>query len=129
MTMLTIAGIDTCPHEQEVPWRHDYAELYWLSIIGPTTFLLGRRLAGMVLAREFTIEAEELSLELGLGARWQPNAPLNRSLSRLATFKLAERESDTAWWVRLTVPMLSDKQVRRLPDRLRALHESTYATV
>ena len=75
-----------------------YVELFWLPVIGPSTTWLLRRL-NVVLDGEpsgVEVDLSDLSLALGLGPKTGLNAPLMRSLRRLADFHLAARDGSGA---------------------------------
>jgi hypothetical protein len=68
---------------------------------------------------ELTVSLEDFAASLGLGHGTARNAPVVRTLERLVHFGLA-RWHDDALEVRLTVSMLSERQLRRLPPVLQA---------
>lgn len=82
----------------------DAFEQQWLPVIGPTAFVLARRLDRYLDLGITSIDVLALSRSLGLGNRPGRNAPLGRSLTRLANFNLADADlTDERLW-RITVP-------------------------
>lgn len=71
--------------------RSHYAEAYWLGVLGPSALLALRRINRALddHPRGFSVVLSELARELGLGHGPGRNAPVIRTLSRLATFGLA----------------------------------------
>lgn len=118
--------IDTIGHDP----RSLYVETFWLPTLGPTSLLLMRHLA-----HRFEEEAGELEVPmaataqaLGLGPRTSPSSPIVRSFSRLVEFDLAYAHRDGTVAVRRSVPPVSRRHVRRLPEHLQARHQEWLAT-
>lgn len=100
-----------------------YVETYWLSTLGPsTTWLLRLIAAGFEDNPEgYELDCAATATRLGLGDRTGRHSPFVRSVGRLVLFDLAVPE-DGRLFVRKTVPPLAARQVRRLPEALRASH-------
>lgn len=117
--------IDTLGHDP----RSIYVETFWLPTLGPTSLLLLRHLAACFDDEPLglTLDVASTAQRLGLGRRDGASSPLVRSLGRLEQFDLACHSGDT-YAVRVTVPPVNRRHIRRLPERLRVEHEE-WATV
>ena len=105
--------------------RSLYVERYWLSILGPSSILLIRRLA-MELEQQpdgFTFETAQWAQELGLGIKGGKNGPFWRSILRACRFGAAQRNGDLLA-VRRRLPPLTARQIERLPGQLRLSHQA-----
>lgn len=108
--------------------RSDYVESFWLPILGPSATWLLRHLTirleespdGIELAMEDTARA------LGLGERLTANGPFARTLQRCVDFDMAEWRGQGRLAVRLRLPPLARRHLRRLPDSLQAKHEAAH---
>ena len=78
------------------PVQHQYVEMLWLPVIGPSSTWLLRRLSGWSLACPDGLQVvlPELSESLGLGWSAGPNSSLQRSMRRLMMFGLAQWTAD-----------------------------------
>ena len=103
-----------------------YLEIFWLPIMGPSATFLVRRLAGTLemIPEGFSVGMNDLGRELGLGTSDTKNAPLQRAISRLVRFGLANWNAPGELSVRSTVRRLSRYQVSSLPDALQAAHRA-----
>ncbi len=108
------------------PAEGDYAERFWLPVIGPSGLWLLRWAKRELQQRggAFDIGSDDLALRLGLGAGTARQSPLRRSLKRLETFDLARRISESVVEVGTELPSLSHRQVERLPVELRREHRA-----
>ncbi len=102
--------------------RSDYVETYWLALLGPSCVLAARRLVAWLDAEAagFEISLAALAGTLGLGSGIGRHAPVVRTLARLVEFHLAN--IDQTFAIRRRFPVLSDRQILRLPDHLAAAH-------
>ena len=103
--------------------RSAYAETYWLPVLGPSALWAMRRLATLAEAKPTggTLRLAELGPELGLGAGTGRSSPLVRTLARLVFFGMAEIDRRSpALRVRLAMPPLAARHLRRLPEHLAA---------
>jgi hypothetical protein len=101
-----------------------YVEAYWLPVIGPASVLAARRLAAWLEASadgEVVVSLEELGRSLGLSGQVTRNAPVVRTLRRLADFGLAGYGADR-YALRLRVPPLPARYLARLPEPLQLAH-------
>ena len=117
------------PSPEPHPALSDYAERFWLPVIGPSGLWLlrwGQRELerGGSQAVGFEIAADELALRIGLGVGTARQSPLRRSLMRLETFDLARRLSEAVVEFRTTVPSVSMRQLERMPVELRREHQA-----
>lgn len=133
-------GPDIAPQLTIEPWAdalverhgHDprsaYAETFWLPILGPSTTWLLRRLATGFDHEPggYQLHCADLSRELGLGEALSKNSSFVRALDRTVKFNMAQLH-ETTLYVRRRVPPLADRQLTRLPPRLRRLHTSWLA--
>jgi hypothetical protein len=104
------------------PARGVYVETFWLPYLGPSaTWALRRFAAWLEGVPRLEVELATFGHELGLGAGTARNAPLIRTLGRLAQFGLAAPLADT-WCVRRYVPSLPHRLAQRLPAQLAAQH-------
>jgi hypothetical protein len=106
------------------PVQHQYVEMLWLPVIGPSSTWLLRRLSGWSLAcpEGLRVVLAELSESLGLGWSSGPNSSLQRSMRRLMMFGLA-RWTDDVFEVATIVPPISDRQLARLSPGLVRAHD------
>jgi hypothetical protein len=118
---------DPLIEESGHPVHCGYVETFYLPVIGPSATWALRRLAGIANARgELTIALEDFAASLGLGHGTARTAPVVRTLERLVHFGLA-RWHDDALEVRVYVPTLSERRLRRLPLTLQAAHHHAVA--
>jgi hypothetical protein len=103
----------------------DYARRFWLPTIGPTCFLLAQTLGDTLRCTperdHVTVPTIQLAESIGIGGSTGPHAPLARSVARLALFELAI-PVDGMLLVRSEWPVLTQRQLRRLPDWLAHQH-------
>ncbi len=105
--------------------RSEYAETFWLPILGPSTLLLLRNIAmrfeaepdGLILNITATADA------LGIGSRQGRNSAFHRSINRIVTFGMARTVDDTTIAVRRLLPPLHSGQIRRLTASRRRKHD------
>jgi len=105
------------------PAQHQYVEMLWLPVIGPSATWLLRRMGGWVLACPdgLTVVLPELSESLGLGWSSGANSSLQRSMRRLMMFGLA-RWTD-GFEVLTMVPALSERRLARMSPGLVRAHD------
>ncbi len=90
-----------------------YCEVFWLPHVGPSTYLLARRLA----SGPGPWPKADLAAALGLGGTGL-NSTLERSLARLESFRLAAVVDDTLL-LRHLWPRLPERLLTKLPESLR----------
>lgn len=104
--------------------RSPYVETFYLPLAGPSAVFAARRLAAWLedSPEGVTVSLGSFARELGLGTGNGRNAPLPRVLARLLVFGLAGIQGDS-YAVRLAVPPLARRHLRRLPPHLVLAHE------
>jgi len=114
--------IDALGHDP----RSTYVEMFWLSILGPSTTWLLRRLAAGLDASPhgFDLDLADTAAALGLGAKGGRHSPFMRALGRCCQFDLAMARSDGTLAVRRKVPPLNRRQVLRLAPSLITAHQA-----
>jgi hypothetical protein len=105
--------------------RSLYVETYWLSVLGPSTLWLLRRLvAGLELSPDgFALPMADTARAIGLGDKGGRSSPFVRSLVRLCQFDVAVPLDRAALAVRRKLPPLNRRQVLRLPESLQGAHQ------
>lgn len=142
MTSLgALAAPDTVPEPRRLlvrPWedpvldhqghdpRGDYTETFWLPLLGPSATFLARKLASglEVDPAGFSIPADDAARALGLGAKAGRRSPFNRTLGRLAQFRLVHLDGEDVVLARRRFPGLTRTQVSKLTPALRDAHEA-----
>jgi hypothetical protein len=105
--------------------RSEYVERFWLSILGPSTTWLLRRIATGLEEQPmgFELPVSATAEELGVGHKGGRNSPFVRSVGRLCTFGLAQSQGDAVLAVRRKVPPLNRRQIVHLPEGLQPAHQ------
>ncbi len=108
--------------------RSRYLELYWLSILGPTTTLLLRRIADGFDAFPdgFELDVEGTAVSLGLQMSGPRRNAFPKALERSVLFGLARAHAH-GLVVRRRVPPISQRHLARLPESLREAHSDWVA--
>jgi hypothetical protein len=103
--------------------RSRYLELYWLSILGPTTTLLMRRIADGfdTFPDGFELDVEGTAVSLGLQMAGPRRHAFPKALERCVLFGLARGHAH-GLVVRRRVPPISQRHLARLPESLRDAH-------
>lgn len=104
--------------------RSLYVERYWVSILGPTSTLLLRRLAAGLEIRPggFELDPVAWAFELGLGMRGGKNGPFWRAIDRCCRFNACHRQGEILL-VRRKLAPLTLRQVQKLPPHLQRAHQ------
>lgn len=104
---------------------HPYVEQCWGAVVGPSAVAILRRTALLwSQAEPAVLPADEFSRSLGLGTTAGSNGRFNRTLDRLAQFRLAEWvEPGSTIAVYTEVAPLSDSRLARVPEWTRDAHE------
>jgi hypothetical protein len=141
MSLVASVEADTVPEPRRLlvrPWedpvldhqghdpRSSYTETFWLPLLGPSATLLARKLAsGLELdPGGFTLPADDAARSLGLGAKGGARSPFNRTLGRLAQFRLVHLDAEDVVLARRRFPGLTRTQVAKLIPSLREAHEA-----
>ena len=113
--------IDALGHDP----RSAYVETFWLSILGPSTTLLLRRVASELDTHPdgFELPIDDTAKSMGLGGRGGKHSPFVRAIARCCQFDLAQMCGPEALAVRRRLPPLTRHQVARLPETLHAQHQ------
>ncbi|HSH60416.1 MAG TPA: hypothetical protein VK988_12420 [Acidimicrobiales bacterium] len=121
VVQLTDPVIDALGHDA----RSIYVETYWTPVLGPTSLILLRRIAGWLETKPdgFPLPLGPTAAALGIGHRGGANSPMTRTLTRLVTFGMAAIQGD-AYAVRRTLPPLARRHVMRLPGHLAERHRA-----
>jgi hypothetical protein len=114
--------------EPSFPVLHEYFEVVYGPLIGPTSLFLARTLNRHIEAAggPVTVCPIQLSLEVGLrSSRTEAvgkNSHLAKSLDRLAHHRLVRPAGPDTLGVVTAVPPATDKLLARLPDSTRRRH-------
>jgi hypothetical protein len=105
--------------------RSDYVERFWTGVVGPSVVLLARRLARGLGEHPagYSMAPADTARAIGIGGGLGPNAPMARTLDRACMFGLMRRNSPDQLEVRTHLPLLTPRQLRRLPLAVRSSHE------
>lgn len=101
-----------------------YAEYFWLPILGPSVMWLLRR-TDQILKVEpggATISVAYLAAILGLGSTKGGSSLIERSIRRSLYFSVAKRIDDDTIAFKTKLAPLSPKQLERLPQTLQEAH-------
>jgi hypothetical protein len=100
-----------------------YFEYCILPLIGPTSCLLYRHVAPLILAAHHAeVALTDLSRNLGLSTNIAPNSAVVKALGRLQAFHIGAWRPDNEYALRRAVAPLTDRQARRLPQLARTVH-------
>lgn len=115
--------IDTLGHDP----HDEYCEQFWLPIVGPSVYLLGRRFVTWLADSPdgLTVPLAPLSAAIGLGQGTGRGSPLIRSLGRMVAFGLARVDPGDRFAVRRRWPPLTAARSRRLPGWLAEQHDDS----
>ena len=122
------------PSATAFPLGHDYFEIVYAPLVGPTAVLLARAMARHIDAAggPTTVCPVELALEVGIRA--SSADPLGRrshlvhALDRLVHDHIVSRVNDRVLGVRMAIPPLSDRAAAKLPAPARAAHHQVLET-
>lgn len=108
--------------------RSDYAERYWLGVVGPSSLWVARALVrGLDDSPDgFDAPLAPLSTQLGLGVGTGRQSGIARTLARLVIFGLASVRGDE-YAIRRFFPPLARRQVNRLAPHLAEMHRAEMA--
>jgi hypothetical protein len=110
--------------------RSSYAETFWLPVVGPSTFLLLRRLVAGFDEHPggYDMGLLDGAQALGLGAKGGRNAPFVRAIARSVQFKICGHHEPGTLTVRRRLAPLTRHQVSRLAPALRDEHDAWQRT-
>jgi hypothetical protein len=114
--------IDSLGHDP----RDWYCESFWLPVVGPSVYLLGRRFVVWLDGSPdgLTVPLVPLSAAIGLGQGTGRNSPLIRSMARMVAFGLARVDAGDRLAVLRRWPPLTIARARRLPGWLAQDHDA-----
>lgn len=110
--------------------RSAYVEQFWLSLLGPSTTFLIRRLAAGLEERPdgFDLDLEQTAKAIGLGLRGGRSGPFFRALARTGQFHITKAAGAGELAARTRLQTLTRHQVERLPEHLQAEHHAWVAS-
>jgi hypothetical protein len=130
-TLRVVPWIDTLIDQVGHDPRGDYAERFWLCVLGPSATWLLRSVAwGLVQAPSgFSLDLPETARALGISDRLGRNSPFVRSITRLCQFDLMQITGEhpsgrVILRARTTLPWLSRRLITTLPDTLQVEHSA-----
>lgn len=108
------------------PVHSVYTETVLLPILGPSATWCLRRLAAWAEANPDGLEVDtrELAKDLGLGTHLGRNSTINRTLTRLCQFEMANWDADNWLAVRTSVAPVPEHQLRRLSPPVVHVHKT-----
>jgi hypothetical protein len=108
--------------------RSAYVERFWLSILGPSTTWLLRRVASAFdrSPEGFDLPLADTAKEIGLGDKCGRHSPFVRAIARCCQFEMA-RPAKGGLEVRRKLAPLNRRQVQRLPEGLHHAHDAWQA--
>jgi hypothetical protein len=106
--------------------RGEYLERYWLGVVGPSVVLLVRRFARGLAEHPhgFVISLSDTARAIGLSGGTSRNSQISRTVERACMFRLLRRTSPDTLEVRTHVPLLTHRQLQRLPLAVRTSHQA-----
>jgi hypothetical protein len=121
-TMMVVPWDDPVVDAIGYPVHSEYAELFWLSVIGPTALWVMRRMehgfGRFPFGYELDLAETAGALGLGFGAAGSPFA---RAMQRCVMFGVAQ-PLDDALAVRRKLPPVAHRHLVRMPPALRLAH-------
>jgi len=117
------------PSDPAFPLGHDYFEIVYTPLVGPTAVLLARAMARHIDAAggPTTVCPAELALEVGIRA--SSTDPLGKkshlvhAIDRLVHNHIVARLGDRVLGVRQAIPPLSPPTLAKMPMSVREAHE------
>ena len=112
--------------------RSEYAEQFWLPVIGPSCLWALRRLADWLDAcpEGFVLPVGDFGRALGLSGQVSISSPITRTFRRLAGFHLVTLAPDSeALAVSGSLPLVPGSYLARLPQFLVELHQGWHAVL
>ncbi|HEY8545299.1 MAG TPA: hypothetical protein VIL36_09640 [Acidimicrobiales bacterium] len=104
--------------------RSPYVERFWLGILGPSATWFVRYVADRFdrSPSEFTLDLRDCAAAIGIGGQRRPTGHLPRTLARCCEFRVARVVNRHLIEVRTRLAPLTQRQLSRLSDSLRAEH-------
>jgi hypothetical protein len=127
-----------CPSVRLIEWtdptfeirgvdaRSVYAEQFWLPVLGPSAMWLVRHCAWRLERSPGGVDIvlAEVARSVGLGERMGRRAPFFRTLERAIDFSMMRVEGPNVIASRRRLPLLSPRQLTRLPYPLQRAHSA-----
>lgn len=111
--------------------RSEYAENFWLPVLGPSTMWFMRKVADRFDHEPdgFELDLLDTSRSLGItGSGGRSNA-FHRALNRAVSFHMGRTVDDTTIAIRRFMPQLHQGQINRLTPRLQQKHTDMIAAL
>ena len=104
--------------------RAAYVERFWLSLLGPSTTFLIRRITAALEASPdgFDLHLEDTARSIGLGLKGGRSGPFYRALARTGQFHITKATGPAELAARTRLQTLTRHQVERLCPSLQAEH-------
>jgi hypothetical protein len=115
--------------EPAFPLEHDYFEIVYTPVVGPTAVLLARAMARHLDAAGGPITVCPVELALEVGIRASSTDPLGKkshlvhAIDRLAHNHVVARLGDRVLGVRCAIPPVSQPTLAKLPPSAREAHQ------
>jgi hypothetical protein len=127
-SLVVVPWLDPVVDTNGFPVLSRYVEHYWLPVLGPSALWILRRI--VIGFEEFPggyeIDVAQLASAVGLSFTTGANSPFTRSLERCIMFGAAQ-PLQGGLAVRQQLPVLSNRQLQRLPPALRRAHPQAMA--
>lgn len=108
--------------------RSTYVEQFWLATLGPATTWFLRHCADLLDETASTaVNLRETASTLGIGHEGGARSAMAKTVARACRFRAARSVGSATLAVRLRLPQLSHRQVRRLPESVQQRHEEFLA--
>lgn len=106
--------------------RGEYLERFWLGVVGPSVVLLVRRFARGLAEHPhgFVVSLSDTARAIGLSGGTSRNSQISRTVERACMFRLLRRTAADTIEVRTHVPLLTHRQLQRLPLAVRTSHQA-----
>ncbi len=119
--------------ERAFPLDHAYFEIVYAPLVGPTAVLLARALARHLDAAGGPVTVCPTELALEVGVRASSADPLGKkshlvhAIERLAHDHVVARLGDRTLGVRVAIPPLSSRALKKVPEAARSAHHRLLA--
>lgn len=125
MTAIIHLRLDPTRPNGSVHVNDDYVSMFWLPVIGPTSFCVARWAQHELRDEWAPWPLMDLSRAFGLGGSTSTHSPIQRTLRRLVQFRWAvwDDPAEERLLLRSYVMPLTPRRVAALPDFLSARHE------
>jgi len=108
--------------------RSTYVEQFWLGTLGPSTTWFLRHCANLLDAADSTsVNLRETASTLGIGHEGGSGGAMSKTVARACRLRAARSVGSANLAVRLRLPQLGSRQLQRLPEPVRRLHQEFIA--